>query len=281
MNRQKPDYNRLDFVSALRESGLKKRDVVFSHSAIGFLGVPEGGAFAENIFETVFGAFMDVIGDEGTLVVPTFTYSPGKNEVFDPEKTPSTVGALTEMIRKLPHAHRSLDPIFSVAAVGRLASELTHNVSKECFGFGSFWQRFLEVDGVICNISRDAGSTFLHYGEKVLHVPYRFDKRIPSRVFVDGQTVNFDIINFCWNRAHPESRAYFNLFDQKARKKGAAKSFSIGRGAIVTISARDSLDILAQGLNENPCFLTRAAEAGKSAFSDVCLRDAARLQVSG
>lgn len=272
------DYTRADLAAAIEKSGVKQGDVVFSHSGVGFFGLPAGGATPENVFNTIYGAFRDVLGSEGTLVVPTFTYSPGKGEIFDPKKTPSTVGVFTEMVRKMPEAHRSLDPIFSVAAVGRLAHELTYAVSPECFGRDSFWQRFLDADGITCNLNRDSASTFLHYCEKFLDVPYRFDKHIPSEVVVDGVVTTVDVVNFCWNRDYPESQAYFVAFDKKAREEGVAHSASVGKGAVVSLRARDALNVFFKGIEENPCFLTRAAEKGKVSFSAECLDAVAKLR---
>ncbi|MEO3808658.1 AAC(3) family N-acetyltransferase [Sphaerisporangium sp. B11E5] len=98
--------------------------------------------------ETMLAAFRDVIGSEGTLVVPTFTSAnsdtsreyanrtrgmTGSDLVryraslppFDPETTPSLeCGLFTEITRTQRDAVRSRHPQTSFAAIGSLAARL-------------------------------------------------------------------------------------------------------------------------------------------------------------
>ena len=98
MHRFKPDYSKDDLVAAFRKAGLKTGQTVFSHSNIGFFGIPAEGNNRQIADRTVLEAFLEVLGDAGTLVVPTFSYSFCKGEVFDPDATPSTCGAWSEYI---------------------------------------------------------------------------------------------------------------------------------------------------------------------------------------
>ncbi|MDB5492267.1 MAG: aminoglycoside N(3)-acetyltransferase [Micavibrio sp.] len=170
-------YNRQSLADALRQSGLQPGSIAFCHSNIGYLGIPEGERSEKNICETVLGAFQDVLGADGTLVVPTFTYSFSNSKAFDPARTPSDCGMFTEYIRKHPDASRYNDPNVSVSALGKAARALTENAPENAYGENSFFDRFFRLDGVIANINFDAGSTFIHYVERELQVPYRFDKR--------------------------------------------------------------------------------------------------------
>ena len=75
MSMKKTDYSCEDMVRALREVGLREGDVVFSHSNIGFFGRPEANGTTRDACATIIEAFRTVLGAEGTLTVPTFTYS--------------------------------------------------------------------------------------------------------------------------------------------------------------------------------------------------------------
>ena len=75
-------YTYQDLKEAFIAVGLKKGDLVFSHSNIGFFGVPEGKKSDDNAFNTILDALFDVIGEIGTLVVPTFTYSFSQGKIF-------------------------------------------------------------------------------------------------------------------------------------------------------------------------------------------------------
>ena len=94
------------------------------HSSLSSLGTVEGGA------ETVMEALLQALGNEGTLVVPTFTdevVARYNGFVFDVSNTPSYVGAITEAARARPDALRSHHPWHSVSAIGPMADDLTHN----------------------------------------------------------------------------------------------------------------------------------------------------------
>ena len=148
-----PDYSKKDFVAALRQAGISSGQIVLSHSNIGFFGIPSEGNDRETADRIVLEGFLDVLGKSGTLIVPTFTYSFCKNETFDPDLSQSTCGPWSEYVRTQSTARRSLDPLFSVAAIGKQSREMTKDRPLECFGKGSFWERFLRADGVICNLN--------------------------------------------------------------------------------------------------------------------------------
>jgi aminopeptidase-like protein/aminoglycoside N3'-acetyltransferase len=256
------DYDREQLVAAFRKIGLRKGDSVLVHSNIGFLGVPKGGLSKEKMFDTVFGAFMDVIGDEGTLVVPTFTFSFAKSQAYDPEATPSTSGMFTEILRKLPQALRSLDPMFSVAAVGRRAREFIADVPIECFGPRSFFDRFMKANGVICNIGISVGSTFIHYVEQSLNVPYRFKKLFTGQLIKDANATKATAIFFCQDLTNPDTVADWTLFEKEARRQRAVRTVVVGRGEVSMIRAEEVFRICKDGLEKNPWFLVVAGREG-------------------
>src|SRR3954454_11559128 len=120
--------------------GLRSGDVVLMHSSMKSLGFVVGGA------QAVVQAVLDVLGPDGTLVVPTHTpdntdpagwqhppvpeawwpvireQAPG----FDPARTPGRwMGVIAETVRTWPGAVRSGHPHVSFAAVGRDAAHVT------------------------------------------------------------------------------------------------------------------------------------------------------------
>ena len=120
---EKKDFRFKDIVSTLEEAGIKEGDVLMVHADLASFG-KLGEIVDKKEFANVFiSAFIEVIGEKGTLIVPTFTYSFCNNEIYDPDNTPSTVGLFTEEIRKRKDAFRSIHPIFSVSAIGERAKE--------------------------------------------------------------------------------------------------------------------------------------------------------------
>ncbi len=120
-----------DLVEFLREGGVDQTRLLMMHSSLHSLGRVDGGA------ETVIDAVLEVLGADGTLMVPTFNYVL-EMEVFDPATVHSQTGLITNTLRQRPEAVRSLHPTYSVAAIGRHADEFTREHWKEeSVGIGS------------------------------------------------------------------------------------------------------------------------------------------------
>lgn len=107
-----PDYEILK--EDLQRLGLKKGDAVLIHSSYKSMGGLCGG------IQTLVEALLSVISDTGTLIAPTLTYRDVsvENPVFHYENTPSCVGAVSEYIRTMDGAVRSIHPTHSCAALG-------------------------------------------------------------------------------------------------------------------------------------------------------------------
>lgn len=134
----------------IRKMGIESGELVLLHSSLKSIGRVDGGP------EAVIGAFIEAIGESGTLVVPTCISSfDGIKPNYDIEKTPSEAGLISETLRKMPGAMRSGDRVHSAAAIGPLAEEIVksgkdhhrgvHNPftpwGKGSVGFESPWDR--------------------------------------------------------------------------------------------------------------------------------------------
>jgi len=249
------DYTREDIVAALRKVGITRGGSIFVHSNIGFFGRLEGAKTSDDFYAIFREAIFSVIGREGTLVVPTFTYSYCWGKEFDAMKTPGVCGFLSEMVRKDPSAIRSEDANFSIAAIGRHARYFTENPPAHSFERDSFWGRFLEKGGKFCNFNFDSGSTFLHFVEKTLQVEYRYDKKFSGRSVRDGKIEEGYFIHFVCDHDKPMDMPNFEKFDRVAKGRGIAKMTDLGKGQIVMITARDTFDLVRDQLKKEPRFL--------------------------
>ncbi|MEW6350136.1 MAG: AAC(3) family N-acetyltransferase [Thermodesulfobacteriota bacterium] len=105
------------------EMGLVRGDVVCIHSSLSWF---RNRLTVEEVLEIL----RDVVGREGTLVFPTFPKLKSyefllSGQVWDIRHTPSNMGIITEVARKMPDAVRSLHPTKSMCAIGPLAETLT------------------------------------------------------------------------------------------------------------------------------------------------------------
>lgn len=258
MRKSRSHYSRADLVQGLRRIGLRHGSTVFSHSNIGFFGRPEGVRSSEELCQLVLDAFFEVLGPEGTLVVPTFTYSFPQGQVFEPDVTPSNCGSFSEFVRKHTASRRSEEPNVSVAAIGPKAPDLTVVSDSYAYGKESFFAKFYRASGVIVNLNFDAGSTFLHYVERELSVPYRYDKTFRGTVCKNGEISEVESTLWVRDLASELTVAAFEAFDRLARESGKFVCAEVGRGQCGLITASAAFELVREALPSRPWLLTRA-----------------------
>ena len=153
--------------------GLRRGDMVLMHSSFRSLSPGAGGP------GTLISKLMSVLGPRGTLVIPTLSYAwvTEDNPVFDVRKTRSCIGAVPEFFRQLPGVCRSLSPTHSVAALGRLAREVTqgHLLDQTPAGPHSPFRRVAEAGGKLLFLGCGLGpNTSIHGAEEMVEAPYLF-----------------------------------------------------------------------------------------------------------
>lgn len=115
-----------EIIQKLKEVGLKIGDTVMVHTSLGKMGYVCGGA------QAVIEALMEVVGDSGTIMMPTQSWKNLDPEtgvhweadqkdwqlirdnwpVYDKNLTPTnTMGAVAEMFRQMPGSVRSDHPL--------------------------------------------------------------------------------------------------------------------------------------------------------------------------
>lgn len=131
---------------------------------------------------------LNYLGDSGTLVVPTFTYSFAKSKSYNVQESPSLIGKFSEEFRLQFPEYRSRQPIFSVTAVGKYQKEFQEVSLDDCFGKKSCFDLLYELNAKLMNLGCDLGLTFTHYVEQCVGVKYRYFKDFGGKL-IDGSTV--------------------------------------------------------------------------------------------
>lgn len=256
----KRSYTRYELSKALQNIGIKKGMTLFLHTNIGFFGKMEDSTCIEEYPAIFLETIQNLIGEQGTICVPTFTYSFCNAEPYDILTTASNMGVFSEYIRLHPKSIRSEDANFSIAAIGKNAEEMVKNVPEYSFGQNSFWERFLQADGMICNFNFDAGSTFVHYIEKQMCVPYRYDKEFYGKSLIQGKWEERVFYHFVRYLNKPQWDTNMSYIDHIAREYQILQSASLGRGEMNAQKSTDLFYRLKKLIEKNPFSLTLEPE---------------------
>jgi len=213
------------------------------HASLSSLGRVEGGV------DEVIDALLQVLGTEGTLLMPTHPARDGR--VFDPDIIPSDMGLISETFRQRPGVQRSRHPYHPVAALGPRAGELLrdHERSSVPDGPETPYGRLLSEAGWVLLLGCDLDTlTLLHTVEAELNLPYL---RELSMQYVDarGAVRSLDIA-----RCPGGHRGGVLRFDRLFRREGAMTVGRIGRAVCRLLSAPKAAEIMRRELSRDPFF---------------------------
>jgi aminoglycoside 3-N-acetyltransferase len=189
-----------ELTAALRRLGVRPGEALLVHSGMDALRPVRGGPVA------ILAALREAVGPGGTLLMPAFPFAErmrayvATRPVFDPAKTPSRVGLLTEVFRRMPGVERSLHPTHSVAALGPEAAALVrdHHRAPLAFGPGTPFTRLAERGGRVLMLGVSIERlTLVHAAEDALGdafpVAVYAPGAVPLPVVVRGESVTVEV----------------------------------------------------------------------------------------
>jgi len=234
-----------------------KKRVVFIEQQVQTLGIHSGGSlFVHSSLkaighparsEELIAALRSALGDEGTLLMPTFTSR--KEDYFDPANTPSVLGIVTEVFRSLPGVVRSRHPRHPVAAQGPAAAELLdghENAIGPC-GRDTPFEKHARMGGQILLIGVDLDTlTLLHTAEALLDLPYL--NTIEGRYLDSSGKVQKMTM---W-QAPGEHRGGVRAFEKKFREDGLLRNGRIGNARTLLMDAESVLETMLSLLRADP-----------------------------
>ena len=168
-----------------RALGVKKGDTLLIHSSYKSFGGVDGGP------QTVINALLEVLGEEGTLLMPTFNFDFCKGADWDVRETPSQMGFMTNLVRTDPRAKRVFHPIYSFAVIGKYAEAFGALRYKSSYGATSAFAKLCRLDGkiMVIGLSYNDSMTFFHHIEELRGVDYRYLKDFTGKITDwDGNT---------------------------------------------------------------------------------------------
>lgn len=248
-------YDHNDIKKSLLELGIKKGSHIFIQSNIGGFGFLKNASCKEEYYNTFKKCLLNLIGKDGTLIFPTFSYSFMNGVNYDPNKSPTNLGVLSNEAIKDKSGIRSLDPNFSIVSFGGKSVYFTQNPDEHSFGESSFWKRFLDNDGIFLTFNlKNSFLTFRHYIEKKHKVKYRYDKPFSGFIIENNNKIQKRFYHYVRDKSGKEILPNRVKFHSLAEEMNFIRKSKLGRGHIDFISAKDAYTVGEIGLKKDPNF---------------------------
>jgi len=184
------DKNISELASWWSKSGIEKGDTMLLHSSLSGFIKYLNSIEIELTPQDILDSFIEVIGNEGTLILPTFNFKFTKGETYDIRNTKSETGLLTETARLNRNYMRTGHPMFSFVVTGTLKDEFGRINNKSAFGSDSPFAKLTEINGKIAalDIPGELCNTYVHYVEECELAPHRFFKFFKGKyIDVEGK----------------------------------------------------------------------------------------------
>lgn len=241
--------------AGLKKLGLKRGDIVGVHSSLSSFGYVERGA------DTVIDALLEVVGEEGTLVMPTHSKNllevertPEEKAIgvpwlykillYDPKETPCTTGTIPETFRKRKGVIRSAHPVFSVAAIGPKAKGIIEAGGKNVL---DGWEKLLELDGYILLLGVGLKvCTAMHLAERRVQFPkHILEKITPPQWLVEKYPAG----EWEWDFGpYPD----FAKLEGPCLERGIMKTVKVGEATFRLVRLRELIELYVEYLEKDP-----------------------------
>ena len=192
----------------------------------------------------------------GNIVVPNYTYSLTKNEVFDLYTTPPSVGKVCEYLSKT-EVPRTQDGNFSYLNFSNhfFQDHLQKIESYATFGKNSLIDELFDSDGYLCALGCGLEFTEIHYIEKKLNVPYRFNKKFTGKIKDGADEYKQNNTYFCRDTSLG-LRSNFDVLYMDLKKEGLIEYWRIDNiFEIEAIKCRELYTFIKSKLKKNNKYL--------------------------
>lgn len=250
---EKGEYKVGDLLDALGVLGIRKGDTVCVHSQIYSLGIP--GMPRTEYMNMILKVLKEAVGEEGTLIMPAFSYSFCEKQVFDVQKSKSTVGVLTEFFRNSEDVSRTVHPIFSFSVWGRRREEFM-DIGKDAFSMDSVYGKMIESNDKIVLLGVDKGYTIYYLAEESIGVSHRFFKSFSGLVREGDKEYILTVPYYvrCLDKRSEENPQRVSAY---LLEKGIEKKVPFGWGSISSFLCRPMYESVVEKLKEDETYFLK------------------------
>ncbi|MBQ7725365.1 MAG: AAC(3) family N-acetyltransferase [Lachnospiraceae bacterium] len=189
---------------------------------------------------------IDVIGEEGTILIPTFNWDFCSGKTFDIRKSPCKTGVIGKVALKRDDFRRTQHPIYSFAVWGRDRDELCAMKNKSSFGADSpfTYCKDHNTQNVFIDVECQHSYTFVHYVEEQAGVSYRYLKDFTAGyIDYDG---NESTRTYSMNVRDLDKDIFVTIypFEEDFKKAGASRRYEVNGIPMKTVEIGKTYDII-------------------------------------
>lgn len=245
-----------DIIDGLKRVGLKAGANVVVHSSLKSFGKVEGGA------DSVVDALIEVVGDQGTIIMPCFTYDWQPGQRFDWSKAQSTwTGKIPTTFGQRAGTKRGKHPLYDVSVRGPLADWVIKVNDYIPMGWGEnkLYYQLKDKNGsvLLLGVDHNSNST-IHICQELADVPYIANKKPMSKLTLDElmakpRKEQEDIIEF--HMSSMETEKDFNRIEPVLKAAGKIWMTKIGNAEVRYMYSRDVIELGTAALKADPRLL--------------------------
>lgn len=200
-------------------------------------------------------AFQEAVGEEGTIIIPTFSFEFSNNKFYDIRNTKGTTGVLGNIAQQRTDFKRTQHPMHSFMVWGKDKDWLVSMQNKNSFGVDSPFGYCLSnrVKQVILGTDYVHAMTFVHYAEYTCNVPYRFAKLFTGTYITEAGDVEERTYDYAARRLEIEPRETFNKMGLILEENCVSKKIDVMGLECYYIDLASSYPLICKDILDNQC----------------------------
>ncbi|RUL54196.1 AAC(3) family N-acetyltransferase [Lysinibacillus antri] len=241
------------FKEIINNTGVETGDILLIGSDVTLLAyeaLRNGEKFNANVF---IDSIIEKLGQNGTLLFPTFNWDFCNGSTFDYNNTPSKVGALTNTALKRSDFKRTKHPIYSFAVWGKDQEYLCNLNNISSFGSDSPFAYLHEQKAkmLIMGLDYQKSFTFVHYVEEMVKASYRYQKNFTAPYINENGRKQERTYSMYVRNMYPEAITHLNPIGEELEKQGASCHLAINTVDFYLIDLAQAYSIIKYDIEHN------------------------------
>lgn len=199
--------------------------------------------------------FQNAVGENGTIMIPTFSFKFSNEKRYDISNTRGTTGALGNIAMQRTDFSRTQHPMHSFEVWGRDKERLASMNNLHSFGIDSPFGYCLRnhVRQIILGTDYVHAMTFVHYAEVTCNVPYRFAKSFTGEYITAEGISEIRTYDYAARKLEIEPEERFNRIGVILEENGISKKLNIDGVECYNIDLAKSYPLICKDILENNC----------------------------